>query len=74
MTAWEQLVEKFADGRSLCNCRQAYYSPIGKGISCIDGHLIELHNMPVCKDGCSANMLRVKEEIAERCLSVEKGL
>ena len=28
--AWIQLVEKFADGRRLCNCREAYYDERGR--------------------------------------------
>jgi hypothetical protein len=28
-TAWERLIEHFAEGQRLCNCRQAYYTSGG---------------------------------------------
>src|SRR3990167_9185854 len=29
--AFERLVQRYADGRPICNCRRAYYSPVGTG-------------------------------------------
>lgn len=64
MTAWESLIVRYADGRTLCNCRQAYYSE--GGTYWRDG--IEHHDGLYCKSGCSSNQLRAKEYIAERVM------
>lgn len=63
--AWEALVAKYADGRPICNCRQAYYTPCGHGI---DGTGRERTDMLACQYGCSANQLFARDEIAEKIL------
>lgn len=60
--AWERLVERFADGRGICNCRQAYTTPCG--VAFRDGERIE--NWPVCRYGCQAAQLDAKHDIATR--------
>lgn len=75
-TAWERLVERFADGRPVCNCRQAYYTrnpnPHSNPIYRLDGVIIGYGEPPLhCAHGCSANKLQARDEIAER---VEKLL
>lgn len=63
--AWEILVAKYADGRPLCNCKEAYYTPCGKGI---DGSGMERTDMLACQYGCSANKIFTRDEIAEKIL------
>ena len=55
-TAWEKLIEIYADGRKICNCGKAYYSEDKN------------HNL-FCAYGCSANCEFAKEDIAKRVLS-----
>ncbi len=65
MSYWEKLIEKYADGRPICNCRMAYRSKGGKywkgGKEFNDGLF--------CKHGCAANIYAVKEFIAEQVLA-----
>lgn len=58
LTAWETLIERYADGRAICNCRQAYYMDAeSKG----------------CENGCQWNQYHVRDEIARRALA-EMGI
>lgn len=68
-SAWEELVERFAEGRPLCNCRQAYLTPCGQGI---DGSGRERTDMLACQYGCSANQIFARDEIAQKLLSMLK--
>jgi hypothetical protein len=61
MTDWEILVERYAEGRPICNCRQAYYSPCGEGI--VNGE--RRSDLLVCKHGCSANQLDARDHVAK---------
>jgi hypothetical protein len=63
---WKKLIEKYADGRPICNCRCAYYSPTGRGI---DGVGIWRTDMLVCEHGCSANQITARDEIAGRVIA-----
>ncbi len=63
---WEKLVERYADGRPICNCGGAYYTPCGHGI---DASGKERTDMVGCQYGCSANLIFAKEEIAARVLN-----
>ena len=67
-TAWEALVERYADGRPLCNCRQAYYSPCGVGsaFNPATGKYENRTDLLVCKHGCQSNQIAAKNEIAEK--------
>lgn len=65
LKAWGKLVERYADGRMICNCGHAYYSLDGE--AWVGGRTINNH--PHCKYGCSANAYRTKEEIAKRMLA-----
>ena len=60
--AFKALVERFAYGRHICNCEQAYYAT--GGAVWRDGH--ETHDGLHCKSGCSTNLINAKYEIAER--------
>lgn len=61
---WERLIDRYADGRPICNCRQAYYSPTGHGI--VNG--VERTDILDCEYGCSANQISAKRYIATRVL------
>ena len=62
---WEKLIERYADGKPICNCRQAYYTPCGHGI---DANGNRRTDMPCCQYGCQANQYSVKDYIAQRVL------
>lgn len=64
-TAWEELVKRYADGRTICNCGQAYATPCGHGIH----KGVERHDLLVCAGGCSGNQIAAKEEIAKRVIA-----
>jgi len=70
LTAWQQLVRNFADGRQVCNCGNAYYSPCGVGIDKQGRHRTD---MPACRHGCSANQISAQEEIASKMSLPEGG-
>lgn len=63
-TAFEKLIERYSDGRPICNCGSAYYSPCGEGIK--DGE--RRSDLLICEYGCSANTVFAKEYIAKRVL------
>ena len=63
---WKTLVARYADGRALCNCRCAYYTPCGVGIDEQGNHRTD---MLACKYGCSANEFTCRNEIAKRVLA-----
>lgn len=62
---WKALIEHFADGKEICNCRNAYYATDGdyqidKG-SGWETH----HDGRYCPNGCNANQYDAKEYIAK---------
>ena len=64
---FQKLIERYADGKPICNCRDAYYKPIGRG--CIrrgDGNYEWREDLPACEYGCEYNRERAKEYVAER--------
>jgi len=63
---WQELVKRYADGRPICNCGEAYYTPCGHGI---DGDGRKRTDILTCQFGCSANRIFAKEEIARRVLA-----
>ena len=65
---WKSLVALHADGRTVCNCGCAYYTPCGKGI---DGQGRHRTDMLTCRGGCSANQLNCRDDIAKRVLAKE---
>lgn len=58
---WKSLVARYAAGRPLCNCKEAYYTPCGHGI---DGNGERRTDLLVCQYGCEANRLFCRDEIA----------
>jgi hypothetical protein len=62
LTGFEKLVEIYANGKPICNCGQAYYSPCGEGY--VNGQ--HRKDLLCCKDGCSANLIDAKELIADQ--------
>lgn len=63
---WQKLIKRYADGRQICNCGDAYYTPCGVGIDCDGNHRTDL---PACQYGCSANQLFTRDDIARRVLA-----
>ena len=61
---FKELVIRYADGRPICNCGQAYYTPCGEGY--LNGE--RRTDMLICRYGCSAAQIDAKNEIAERVL------
>lgn len=67
---WEKLIKRYANGRLICNCGQAYYSLDGEAWIVggpDDGKHIT--DYPHCKYGCQANQYAVKDEIAKAVLA-----
>jgi hypothetical protein len=62
---FNKLIVRYADGRKICNCGEAYQEPCMRGIK--DG--VERCDLMGCKHGCSANQIEAKEYIAKRVIS-----
>ncbi len=60
---WQALVKRYADGRPICNCGEAYLTPCGEGI---DTQGRRRNDMLMCECGCQVNQMVAKEEIAAR--------
>lgn len=67
MSNFEKLIERFAEGRQICNCRKAYYTPCGHGID-RDGSYSTTMN--VCKHGCSSAQIEATEYIAKKVIEL----
>ena len=63
--AFRTLLERYADGRSLCNCGLAYYTNCGH--AWIGNRKVT--DRPTCKHGCSANQIMAKYYVASRALA-----
>jgi len=63
---WQELVKRYADGRPICNCGEAYYTPCGHGT---DKEGRKRTDMLVCQYGCAANIIAAREEIAGRVIA-----
>lgn len=59
---WQALVRKYANGRDICNCGDAYYANDGEYI--VTGVSGRFYNGKHCKYGCSTNILNARDEIA----------
>jgi len=66
MTDFERLIQRYADGKPICNCGQAYYTPCGVGI---DGKGSRRTDMLTCAYGCSANQNDAKNYVAARVVA-----
>lgn len=66
--AWMKLIERYANGREICNCGCAYYAPIGSVYYTLDGKK-KYHESRACQYGCQANQYAVKEDIAQHVLA-----
>ena len=60
---WPKLIERYADGREICNCRHAYLTKCGT-VTMASGEVIR--NYPICKYGCQSNQTIAQEEIAKK--------
>lgn len=65
---WKELVEYYADGRTVCGCGEAYSFPCGEGLVLdpVSGEVEHRNDLMICRNGCSANQLDAKRDIAER--------
>ena len=61
-TPWEELIVHCANGRAICNCRQAYADCVMR----VNGQLV---GPLICRNGCSANMIEAKEHVAQCVMS-----
>ena len=64
--AWEKLIERYANGRPICNCGCAYYTKCGSGI---DETGKRRTDMLACENGCQGNQYAVRYEIARKVLA-----
>lgn len=64
--AWIQIIAANAEGRKVCNCGDAYYSPCGEGIDRQGRHRTDID---ACDGGCSSNQIKAKHEIAAKFLA-----
>lgn len=69
MTAWKTLIKRYADGKIVCNCGEAYYSLCGRGGVWQDGDWVQRNDLLACEHGCSSNQLSAKEYVAKCVLS-----
>ena len=68
--AYQVLLERYADGQKLCNCRTAYRTECpGGGICGLCGPKTPHHDY--CKGGCGTAVIRAREHVA---LGVTKEL
>lgn len=63
---WKELINKYADGRPICNCGNAYYSTDGDYVT-VGG--TRHKDGKYCKYGCDANQYIAREEIAKKLLT-----
>lgn len=68
---WKTLVQRYADGRQVCNCGNAYYTNCGtaRTLNTSTGEWVTTHDNPSCENGCDANKHAVKDDIARRVLA-----
>ena len=66
MNEWAKLIERYANGRPICNCGQAYYTKFHDGM--MSGSNRCDHEYLACQYGCQANQYAVKDEIAKAVL------
>jgi len=68
--AFKELVKKYADGKPICNCGEAYLTACGVGSIWNEEkqRREDRTDLLTCKAGCSAAQIDAKEYIAERVL------
>ena len=74
--SWAFLVDRYKDDRLVCNCREAWYGRSGETQTMYqDGRWV---TVPVgarsCPNGCSANKIFCRNEIARRVCAEFKKL
>jgi hypothetical protein len=60
MDDWQTLVKRFANGRPICNCGDAYYSEGGTYWRGGNEH----HDGLYCKGGCNAARYEARDHVA----------
>ncbi len=63
-TNWQMLIERYADGKPICRCGQAYYTTCGRGYS--EGDWPE--DPDVLPLSCKETIFGTHEYIAERVM------
>lgn len=61
---YKTLIKRYADGRLICNCGEAYLTPCASGL--IAG--VWRHDIMACAHGCEANRLAARDDIAGRII------
>lgn len=60
-TNFERLIQRYANGKEICKCRNAYIeSPV---VAIISGE--NVYGPPICSGGCSYNSIKAKEYVAD---------
>jgi len=60
--AWCRIIERFADGRQICNCGEAYLTPCGE----VWINSERMTDYPICQYGCDSAQYQAKLYIADR--------
>lgn len=63
-SAWKELIKKYADGRPICNCGDAYYSTGGQYWVVSKNGMTEHNDGLYCKWGCQCAQSEAKEYVA----------
>lgn len=71
--SWRLLVERYANGRPICNCRNAYYSTEEVTERRTTGGPFITSTRHFCDGGCQANQYLVRDRIAEKVLEEIQG-
>jgi hypothetical protein len=72
MSNFKKLIKHFADGRTVCNCGEAYHTNCGRGAAGLGefGQTLWVDDLPACRHGCSTNQFDAKNEMANRVINL----
>jgi len=68
MSEFKRLIKRYAGKKQICNCGEAYYENCGVGSVVENGKRVQRSDLPTCRYGCSANIIRAKEYVAKKVL------
>lgn len=61
-SAWTRLLRRYAFGRTLCNCREAYAGKVSCWVNGREGICWG------CPNGCSSNQIDARNDIAKKVI------